>query len=120
MKNAVRGTLLSGLVFPGLGQLVLGQRRRGAVIVLAVLTSMAVIVLEILRQALDMLEQIEAQGDIIDITAISNAATLESVESGGVMLNLAMIFLVVCWVAGTIDAYRIGRKKDLQQDATDD
>jgi hypothetical protein len=115
MKNAIKGALLSGLVFPGLGQLVLRQYRRGAVLMLAVLLSLAVIVVDTVQQALDILEQIELQGDAIDITAISNAAAEESARSGGGMINALMFFVVVCWIAGTIDAYRIGRKKDRER-----
>jgi hypothetical protein len=117
MRNAVKGALLSGLVFPGLGQLVLRQYRRGVVIMLAVLISLAVIVVDILQQALDILEKIELQGDAIDINAISNAAAEESVRSGGVTINILLLFVAVCWVAGTIDAYRIGRKKDQERGA---
>ena len=81
------------------------------------LISLAVIVMEIVQVALDILEQIELQGEAIDMTAISNAAAQESVRSGSLMVNLLMLFVVVCWVAGTVDAYRIGRKKDQQRDA---
>jgi len=115
MNNAVKGALLSGLVLPGLGQLVLRQYRRGAVIMLAVLLSLAVIVVDIVQQALVILEKIELQGDAIDIDAISNAAAQESARSGGVTINILMLVVVVCWVAGTVDAYRIGRKKDLER-----
>ena len=115
MKNAVKGALLSGLVFPGLGQLVLRQYRRGVVIMLAVLISLAVIVVDILQQALDILEKIELQGDAIDINAISNAAAQESARSGGAIISFLMAFVVVCWIAGTVDAYRVGRRKDLLQ-----
>jgi hypothetical protein len=117
MNNAFKGGLLSGLVFPGLGQLVLRQYRRGALIMLVVLISLSVIVVDIMQQALDILEQIELQGDAIDINAISNAAAQESARSGGVTINILMLVVVVCWVAGTVDAYRIGRKKDLEPGA---
>jgi len=117
MKSAVKGALLSGLVFPGLGQLVLRQYRRGVLIMLAVLISLSVIVIEIVQQALDILEKIELQGDAIDITAISNAAARESAQSGSVTVNILMLFVAVCWLAGTVDAYRIGRKQDLERDS---
>jgi hypothetical protein len=117
MKNATKGALLSGLVFPGLGQLVLRQYWRGAVIMLAVLLSLSVIIIETVQQALAILEKIELQGDAVDMAAISNAVAQESARSGGVMINILMLFVVACWVAGTVDAYRIGRKKDLQRAA---
>lgn len=115
MKNATKGALLSGLIFPGLGQLVLRQYRRGAAIMLVVLTSLAVIVIEILQQALAILEQLELQGDAVDITAISNTAVQESAQSGGVMVNVLLLVVCACWIAGTVDAWRIGRKIDLEQ-----
>ena len=117
MNNAFKGGLLSGLVFPGLGQLVLRQYRRGVLIMLVVLISLSVIVADIMQQALDILEQIELQGDAIDINAISNAAAQESTRSGGAMINILMLVVVICWVGGTVDAYRIGRKKDLERSA---
>lgn len=119
MSNALKGALLSGLVLPGLGQIVLKQYRRGMVIMLVVIASLSVIVAETVQQALAILEQIELQGDAIDMTAISNAAALESVQSGDVMLNFLVWFLIVCWVAGTIDAYRIGKRKDMQRGSPD-
>ena len=118
MNNAMKGALLSGLVFPGLGQLVLRHYRRGLVIMLAVLISLSVIVIKAVHYARIILENIEMQGDVIDMTAISNAATRESLQSGSVTLNLLMVFIIVCWIAGTVDAYIIGKKKDREGDKT--
>jgi hypothetical protein len=115
MNNAIKGALLSGLVFPGLGQLVLRRYRRGAVIMLAVMTSLFLLIGQALQYARDILEKIELEGDVIDITAIADLATQEAARSGGGMLNLYMMFIVVCWVAGTVDAYRIGRRKDMER-----
>ncbi|HYQ70416.1 MAG TPA: hypothetical protein VET88_00660 [Gammaproteobacteria bacterium] len=117
MKHAVKGALLSGLVFPGLGQLVLRHYQRGILIMLAVMISLSVIVIKAVRIAQGILEQIELQGDAIEITAISDAATRESIQSGSMTLNLLMIFIIVCWIAATLDAYRIGRKLDRELDA---
>jgi len=112
MNNAIKGALLSGLVFPGLGQLVLRQYRRGALIMLAVSISLSVIVVKAIRIAQDILQNVELQADMIDMTAITDAATRESLQSGSITLNLLMIFIIVCWIAATADAYRIGRKLD--------
>jgi TM2 domain-containing membrane protein YozV len=117
MNNAIKGALLSGLVFPGLGQLVLRQYRRGAVIMLAVAISLSVIVVKAIRIAQDILQNVELQADMIDMTAITDAATRESLQSGSITLNLLMIFIIVCWIAATADAYRIGRKLDSDRGA---
>ena len=112
MNNAVKGALLSGLVFPGLGQLVLRQYRKGILIMLAVMISLSGIVIKAVRIAQDILEQIELQGDAIDLAAISDTATRESIQSGSITLNLLMIFIIICWIAATLDAYSTGRKQD--------
>ena len=115
MNNAIKGALLSGLVFPGLGQLVLRQYRKGLLIMLAVLTSLSVIVIKAVRIARDILETVELQGDAIDMTAIQDAATRGSLESGSITLNLLLIFVITCWIAATLDAYRTGRKQDRER-----
>ena len=112
MNNAIKGALLSGLVFPGLGQLVLRQYRRGILVMLAVSISLAVIMVKAILIARDILQKVELQGDAIDMQAITDAATRESLQSGSVTLNLLLIVIIICWIAATADAYRIGRKLD--------
>jgi hypothetical protein len=119
MNNAVKGALLSGLVLPGLGQLVLRQYRRGLFIMLAVIASLSAIVVITVQRALQILEQIEQQGDAIDMTVISNAAASETVQSGSATLNFFLLLLIACWVAGTIDAYRIGKRIDRERDSAE-
>ena len=81
---------------------------------LAVLASLSLIVIEILQQALAVLDEIELQGDAVDMLAITDTVTRESAGTGSVMTSLLMLFVVVCWIAATIDAYRTGRKIDLE------
>jgi hypothetical protein len=114
MNNAIKGALLSGLVFPGLGQIVLRQYRRGVLVMLTVAISLAVIVIKAVRIAQDILQELEMQGGVIDMTAIPDAAARESLQSGSLVLNLLMVFIFICWIAATADAYRIGRKLDRQ------
>ena len=84
---------------------------------LAVAISLSVIVVKAIRIAQDILQNVELQADMIDMTAITDAATRESLQSGSITLNLLMIFIVVCWIAATADAYRIGRKLDSDRGA---
>jgi hypothetical protein len=112
MNNAIKGALLSGLILPGLGQIVLKHYIRGGVIILAVLVSMTALVAKAAERALAILEKIELDGSIISMDAILNAAKQASANSGNATLNLLFILIGFCWIAGTVDAYIIGRKKD--------
>ncbi len=112
MKNSLKGALLSGLVFPGLGQMVLRHSGRGIALMLIVLGSFAVIVATAVQKSLVVLEKIEAQGGRIDTGTISQAAAQATTASEGLMMNALLLLFVVCWIFGVVDAYRIGKKMD--------
>jgi len=115
MNYSLKGALLSGLIFPGLGQISLKHYKRGAVIMLTVIVSMAVVVVKAVQHALVILEKIELEGGIISMDAILNATTQASANLGSFTFNLLFLLIGVCWIIGTVDAYRIGRGKDIEQ-----
>jgi hypothetical protein len=49
---------------------------------------------------------------------ISDAAARASNASVSLAFNLALLTIILCWIFGIVDAYRIGRKKDLEEDST--
>ena len=118
MNHSLKGAFLSGLVFPGLGQVVLKHYKRGAVIMLTVLVSMSVIVIEAVQKAFTILEKIESEGGAIDMNMISNAATQVSTTSDSLIFSFALLLIIFCWIIGVVDAFRIGRKKDIEQQST--
>jgi len=114
MNNSLKGVLLSGLVFPGLGQVVLKHYKRGAALMLAFTVTFLAILIIAVQQASTILEKIDIEGGAIDIDTISNAVSQASTTSQSYTLKLLSWLLIFCWVIGVIDAYRIGRKKDIQ------
>jgi hypothetical protein len=113
MNQSLKGAVLSGLIFPGLGQIVFKHFLRGAAIMLTVLVSMAVIVVKAVQQALAILEKIEREGGVIDIETLSTAVNQASTNFGDISLAFFLLLIIACWIIGTVDAYRIGRKKDM-------
>ena len=118
MNNSLKGALLSGLIFPGLGQIVLKHYKRGAVIMLTVLVSLSVVVVKAVQHALAILEKIESEGGAISMSTISNAATQASTTSVSLTFNLILLLIILCWIIGVVDAYRIGKKKDIEAGST--
>ncbi len=114
MKNSLKGALWSGLVFPGFGQVVLKHYKRGIVLIIAVFASLILIASEAVQHAFAILESIESEGGIIDIKTIADTAGQTSSTSDNLIYNLGFLFIVSCWLFGTVDAYRIGKKKDLE------
>ena len=118
MNHSVKGAFLSGAVFPGLGQVVLKHYARGIALMLTVSASLVVLVKKAVEQALAILEKIQWEGGSIDIITISNAATRASTSFDSHTFNFLLFLIVSCWLIGTVDAYRIGRKKDLEEEST--
>jgi TM2 domain-containing membrane protein YozV len=118
MKNALKGTLLSGLVFPGLGQVYLKHYKRGIALMLIVSGSVLVIVVKAVLQAFTILEKIASEGQAIDMSTILNAATQASTTSDSLLYNFLLLLTILCWIIGIIDAYRIGKKRDLEAQST--
>ena len=115
MKNSLKGAFLSGLFFPGLGQVVLKHYMRGLALMLTVLICLVAVVVKASQQAVAIIERIQSEGGVIDMSTISNSATQASTTSASLTINLLLLLIMVCWVIGVVDAYIIGRKKDMAE-----
>ncbi len=114
LTKALKGALLSGLVLPGLGQMMLKCYKRGIGLMLITLGALIVIAVQATQQAIAILQRIEAEGGAVNLGTISNAATHASTAPDTTIANIALFFLISCWIIGIIDAYRLGKKKDLE------
>jgi hypothetical protein len=114
MKNAMKGALLSGLVLPGLGQVVLKSYKRGIALMLGVLAAFSVIVAKTVQHALAILEMVASEGGSVDVESVSNAANQATTAADSLIFNLAFGVIAICWVVGVVDAYYTGKKKDME------
>lgn len=112
MKQALKGALWSGLIWPGLGQIVLKRYKRGIALGLAVMVILTVITVRASRFALAVVDKMIQQGGPVDGDAIYNAAARATAGSGATSFNLLALLLIVCWIASIVDAYLIGRAMD--------
>jgi hypothetical protein len=112
MNNSLKGALLSGLVFPGLGQVLLRHYRRGIAFILTVSIILLIIVVKAVQQAFTILEKIEAEGGALSMNTIMNAVTQASTPSDSLTLKLLLFLLIFIWIIGVVDGYRVGKKKD--------
>ena len=112
MRNATKGMLLSGLVLPGLGQVVLKSYKRGIALMLLVLLGFITIVVSAARQAIVVPEKVASEGGAVDIESISHAASQATTNADHLLYNLALLLILVCWLVGMVDAYTTGKKID--------
>jgi hypothetical protein len=113
MTNAMKGVVLSGLVFPGLGQMALKRYQRGVVLMLATVAGLVVIVAKAAREAGRILAAIEAEGGAIDEAAMARAIEQATAWSGNLGFNLLLVAITLCWIYSAVDAYRIGKQQDM-------
>ncbi len=114
MKYSLKGALLSGLVFPGLGQLALKRYRSGVSLILITMGGLFVIMRIIVQQAYAILDKIQVEGGTPDMEAITRAVAHSSTPSDSLIINLVMLLMVLCWLFGIVHAYRIGKRMDLE------
>ncbi len=119
MTNAVKALLLSGLVFPGLGQLVLKCYIRGIALTLATLACLYVLMERIVQQAMDIAGTIDVSSGIVDVRAIVAAVHAAGNIPYTGTFKLALWALLILWLIGSVDAYVQGGRDDRRGLAAD-
>lgn len=112
MKKSTKAVLLSALVFPGSGHIYLKRYVAGAVLVSA---SFAVIIYTITKtteKALSIADKIQNGNVPLDIEAITELVSKQSSGSDILLLNIATTALIVFWIIGVFDSFRVGCKRN--------
>ena len=108
MKGSSKAALLSGLIFPGVGHMVLKQYLRGSVLMLSALVAFSVIVTSVFQRALTIVDRINSGEIPVESGAIAEMVSNSTSAADGSIENTAVIVLVACWLIGIIDSYRLG------------
>jgi hypothetical protein len=112
MKRSSKAALLSGLIFPGIGHMVLKQYLRGSVLMLSALVALSVIVTRVIQRALIIVDRINS-GDIsVEAGAIAEMVSNSTSGADSLVESTALIVLGACWLIGIIDSYRLGAVQD--------
>lgn len=112
MKRSIKAALLSGLIFPGLGHMVLKHYVTGSVLILSTLAALSVIVTEVTSMAFDVVDRINSGEIPADAAAITDAVSQSTQGAQSSLTNIATVVVVACWLIGIIDSYRLGMRKD--------
>ncbi len=111
MSKSIKAALLSGLIYPGLGQFMLKNHKRGLVIIATVTISLYFIIAEAIEQANAVVKILEQSGSDLDVETIINTVTqvTATTESNA---SLFINVIIVFWIIGIVDAYLAGRALD--------
>jgi TM2 domain-containing membrane protein YozV len=119
MKVPYKAALLSTFVFPGVGQLYLKRYWRGLVIMFFVFTGLGYIIWSATVTALNSLDEVmvKMQGgtpnlqELSDIVGSKPLTTCPYIDT--------VFYIIICfWIFAIIDAYRIGKQREIQDEKT--
>ena len=108
MTKSLKAALISGLVFPGAGHIYLKKYLVGVVLLLVAGASVYSLSITVVDTALSVANQIESGNIAMDENAISRSIEQTS-QSSSTASNLAYVALMLSWVIGIVDSYRVGR-----------
>jgi len=113
MKESIKGALLSALVYPGLGQLVLGLKFSGTLFAVSTTAGLLVVIYRLtirIDHALDPILTSLADNSLTwrKLIEIVNRSPYDSWRVEGISL----VFLLSCWAAAGVHAYLAGQKID--------
>ncbi len=108
MTRSIKAALLSGLIFPGAGHMVLKKYLRGSVLMLSALLALSVIVSKAIKQALTIVDRIDSGEIPVEAGAIAELASIPTSGAEGSISNIAALVVGAVWIIGIIDSYRLG------------
>ncbi len=104
MNNRTKGVLLSGLVFPGLGQFIQGRNKEGMIFIFAAVLGLVAITYSFVHKAIIILDklrpQLESGGHLNAHEIIKTAAQLPN----NLIDTIGPIMFIGCWLAATVNA----------------
>lgn len=119
MNKASKAALVSALIFPGIGHFSLKKPLQGTFLAGASFVCLYFLVSAIMEVANQIVVKIQ-NGDIpMDVTNISNIVASQLAGSDGRLINIPSYMLMVLWVVGIVDSYRVGLSQQKIKVATE-
>ena len=116
MKQSIKGALLSGLVYPGSGQLILGRILAGGTFIVLTTIGFGVLIYRIAKRLYLILDRVLPMlvRDDLDFSKLIDSMDQSTYSSWDVEL-VSFILVVICWVAAAVHAYVVGKQIDNQE-----
>jgi hypothetical protein len=117
MRKSLQAALLSALVFPGAGHFSLKKPVQGVLLSVVTIVCLYFLITTAVEIAQQLVIRIQ-RGEIpMDIEMISEMVSQQFVGIDDQRINMPSILLLICWVVGIIDSFRIGWLQDKSNDS---
>ena len=107
--------LLSGLVYPGVGQLTLGRVPAGIVFICLTTAGLIVLIYRVVQRAVHVVDKLLPllADNNVDVTTLNETIRRDSAAGWG-LETISLAVIVSCWLLAIVHAYFIGKKIDGQ------
>ena len=112
MNKSMKAALLSAFVFPGVGHFFLKKHIAGTVLAGSAFASLSLVISETVERALQIFDKIQSGEVQPDVAAITEFVTKQSSGTDATLLNIASAVLIISFLAGIADSYRVGCAQD--------
>ena len=104
----MKAALLSALVFPGIGHFSLKKPLQGSILSGIAIVCLYFILTTVMDVAQGLSVKIQSGEVPFDVTKVSELVSQSLTGSDGRIVNISSLLLVICWVVGVVDSFRIG------------
>lgn len=117
MKASYKAGLLSAFVFPGVGQLYLKKFWRGLGIMVLVLSGLAYMIWSATVTALKLVDEamLKMKAGTANMPEISDIVGSKTLNTDPYH-DIVFYFIICFWIFAIIDAYQIGKQKELSDE----
>ena len=115
MKNSLKTALLSALVLPGAGQIMLKRYFSGSIFALISMVALFVIVSKIIKLSTLIIAKINSGALDQSSNGLIGILSNSMVETNTGTMNTAFLIYLGVWIISILDAYRVGKIVDKKQ-----
>jgi len=117
MKLAYKAAIYSALIYPGGGHFLLRRFAPGIAFAGVATACLLVLLFRVMEIAQSIADRILTGEIPYDIGRIHAEISLGALAAGSPEVSIATWLLVACWIIAAIDAFRLGRQRDLGRQA---
>ena len=111
MKKSKKAVLLSAFVLPGLGHVFLKKYVMGVLLIGVALVATYSLIVKTVERSLHIIDNIQS-GVQLSADDIASLVSHQSAGQTSQWLDMGPLILLICWLIGIVDSYRIGRAQD--------
>ncbi len=112
MSQALKAAMFSAFVFPGSGHFLLKKSVQGSLLAGVSILCIWALLSTALEKAQEISLKIESGEIPLDITRITDEVSKQVASGGTQLTDIATYLLLICWLVGIVDSYRVGWLQD--------